>query len=142
MTRELIRYLTISPDERSWLHEALILSLKARMLTFFVPFKKYVELLSVKTGCLHNEQECEKNAKNVAIAVKRIARKVPWRCKCLEQAIIAKLMMNRRQCSSTLVLGVNKTDSNLIAHAWVYSDSIVITGAKGKDSFIPIFQIT
>ncbi len=47
------------------------------------------------------------------------ARYVPWRSKCLEQAIASKLMLRRRGYASLLHLGVKKEKGAIIAHAWL-----------------------
>jgi hypothetical protein len=51
------------------------------------------------------------------------------------QAIAAKLMLKRRGIPSTLHLGVAKEDNRFMAHAWLRSGSIILTGGAGRERF-------
>ncbi len=75
-------------------------------------------------------------AEQVARVIPSVARRLPWRSKCLDQAIAAKWMLRRRQIASTLYFGVTKNDSKAIeAHAWLSCGDHVVTGADGMKAF-------
>ncbi|MCP4577978.1 MAG: lasso peptide biosynthesis B2 protein [Deltaproteobacteria bacterium] len=72
----------------------------------------------------------------VSRAVRTMSRHLPWECKCLVQAISGKMMLRRRQVSSTLYLGVaKKDDGDLIAHAWLRAGEIILLGGDGLERF-------
>ena len=138
--QKLRQYKKLSGAERSFLREALSLSLRARYLTMFFSLKHY----GYKLGDYRAEspQETEQAAYELADkvkdAVRRVAKYVPWRCKCLEQAIIAKTMLNKRKIESTLYLGVTRKDDKMIAHAWVRCGEKIITGGKGHGRYTAV----
>ena len=58
-----------------------------------------------------------------------ISRYTPWESKCLVQAIVVKVLLNRRRIKSALYLGVAKTgQGGLAAHAWLCAGGSVVTG--------------
>jgi len=72
----------------------------------------------------------------VSRAILNMSRHLPWECKCLAQAISGKMMLQRRQISSTLYLGVSKKeDGDLYAHAWLRAGNIIILGGGGLERF-------
>lgn len=60
-------------------------------------------------------------------AVERVARVLPWRPKCLPQAIATRWMLRRRGISSVGHLGVTDTQP-MAAHAWVTVSGAVVQG--------------
>jgi hypothetical protein len=72
-------------------------------------------------------------------AIQAVAGHTPWRSKCLEQAIAAKAMLRRRGVQNTLYLGVALDASGphrrIIAHAWVRSGTVHVTGGAGVDDY-------
>ena len=77
-----------------------------------------------------------KHLQRISWAVVTMSHHLPWECKCLVQAIAGKKMLQRRRIGSTLYLGVAKEGENaLVAHAWLRSGSMILTGARGRDRF-------
>ncbi len=120
----------------AWLFLAL-----ARSMLIVLPFKRIAPLL----GKMKNETPEDNPIKNMAIlnkikiAVLRGSHYSPWRTKCFEQAIAAKIMFKKRSIKSTLYLGVFKDVSNVIrAHAWLKIGNIVITGGPGIERYTVI----
>ena len=110
----------------------------ARILIVFVPLKRFSFLLGI-----HMKESPETAAdENMAIlvsdalAIGRASRIVPWRCKCYEQAIAAKMILRGYCLQTTLYYGVTKdNDKKLIAHAWVRCDHYIVTGRSGMKRF-------
>jgi len=74
----------------------------------------------------------------VAWAVRRAARSLPLRVRCLHEALAGTLMLRRRHLPAMLMLGVRRSDDGvLIAHAWVMSDGIDVLGSTPRP-FVPI----
>jgi hypothetical protein len=72
----------------------------------------------------------------VGLAIRRASRVVPWRCKCYEQGIAAKIILRKYGIETTFYYGVAKDkDEKLIAHAWVRSGEYIVTGKKGMKRF-------
>ncbi|WP_409421565.1 lasso peptide biosynthesis B2 protein [Pseudaeromonas sp. ZJS20] len=59
----------------------------------------------------------------------RLARLVPWRALCLEQAIALSLWSARQGLPYELVVGVGRDEQNdFAAHAWIEVDTQVVLG--------------
>lgn len=72
----------------------------------------------------------------VSWAVREMSRYTPWQSACLAQAIAAKGMLRRRGIASTLYLGLAKDGQTaLVAHAWLRSGSMVLTGGQGRSRY-------
>jgi hypothetical protein len=78
-------------------------------------------------------------AQRTAWAIAAAARGMPWPCKCLEQALAARAMLQSRGVSSTLYIGVETTLSAdaqaLHAHAWLRSGSVIVCGDAVRGRF-------
>lgn len=70
-------------------------------------------------------------------AIGAVSRRAPWRCKCLEQAVAAKLMLRRRGIASTLYLGVARdpASTSVQAHAWLRCGSYYVTGGEDRERY-------
>jgi hypothetical protein len=80
----------------------------------------------VSTALLHN----------ISYSVHLMSRYVWWESMCLVKAVAVMKMLQRRRIDSTLYLGTSKDDSGrLIAHAWLRSGSLYLTGQEEKDRF-------
>jgi hypothetical protein len=79
--------------------------------------------------------------RRIAWAIGAISRRAPWRCKCLEQAFAAKLMLRLRRIPNTLYLGVARGESKIDAHAWVRSGDVYLTGGaeRGRYAVVSTF---
>jgi hypothetical protein len=74
--------------------------------------------------------------KNISSAINIISRYTFWESNCLVRAIAAMKMLERRKIESTLYLGMAKDEKgNLIAHAWLRSGNVFVTGAEEKQRF-------
>lgn len=109
-----------------------------RILILFVPLKRFSFLLGThmketpETSTIGNIEKL----RAVGIAISRASRYVPWRCKCYEQAIAAKMILRGRGFQTTLYYGVAKDqDNKLIAHAWVRCGDYIVTGRPGMKRF-------
>jgi hypothetical protein len=106
------------------LESALLLAV-ARLLVLAVPFRVYSRVMG---------RDGESPDAPVPPAVHRVSRAIesvsghlPWRCKCLEQALAAKIMLRGRGISNTLYVAVAR-DVALEAHAWLRSGDVCVTG--------------
>lgn len=80
--------------------------------------------------------------RRVRWAIGAVSRRAPWRCKCLEQAIAAKMMLRARGMESTLYLGVARDGAReghpVEAHAWLRCGSYYVTGGEERERFTAV----
>lgn len=117
--------------EKGCLVEAAVWLGISRFVLLNIPFKRIAPYLGVRDRDADNRplESLEELAqvKDVAHAVQGMAGHLPWECKCLVQAISAKMMLKRRHIASTLYLGVLKKD-DFAAHAWLRAGDVILTG--------------
>jgi hypothetical protein len=124
--------------------EAWCLLAVSRFMLVFMPFKKIIPKVSKPDPAV--VQPC--TAANtllflVKTAVGRACRYSPWRTKCFEQALAAKMMLKRRGVVTTIFFGVLKDDANkLNAHAWLKSADIVVTGGGNLEAYTVLGSFT
>ena len=68
-------------------------------------------------------------------AVEAASRRMPFRTKCLEQALALRFMLNRRGCPSILHYGIRHDEEGLIAHAWLSCHGRVLIGGSNCEQF-------
>ena len=128
----------VSAKEWWLLFEAIFWTGIARILIVFVPLKRFSFLLGthMKETPTTPAAENLKLLKSVGLAVNRACRYVPWRCKCYEQAISARMILRRYNLETTFYYGVAKDqDKKLIAHAWLRCGDYIVTGRIGMNRF-------
>ncbi len=145
MTSELPQKRTIK--EYMLFIEAWFFCAVARTLIFWMPFRKLLPLL----GRQVNQEEAEIAASDqiasnddllelIRISIRRACRRSPWRTKCFEQALSARMMLRRRGIKSIVHFGVRKSISDpkeeLEAHAWLISSGVVVTGGENNSTLI------
>jgi hypothetical protein len=78
-------------------------------------------------------------ASEIAWAVNRAARHVPFRAVCLPQAMAARIMLARRGIDSVLHFGAAKgRDKSLDTHAWLDAAGVEVTGYPVARDFAEI----
>ncbi|MBT2699471.1 lasso peptide biosynthesis B2 protein [Bacillus sp. ISL-40] len=74
--------------------------------------------------------------RNVSDAIYITSNYTFWESKCLVKAIAGMKMLQRRKIESTLYLGTAKDEKGImIAHAWLRSGALYITGAEEMRRF-------
>ena len=108
----------------------------ARLGILLMRFPALARRLGVPmTESTQNDDEPRRpELRRIAWAIGAASRRAPWRCKCLEQAVAAKMMLRRRGLASTLYLGVAREESGAPAqaHAWVRCGSYYVTGGEDR----------
>ncbi len=100
--------------------EALILLALVKLKLGCLPYKAW----RFKNGIFQCETLKENIAEDQVQAISRsimyMAKHLPWKSKCLDQAMVAQKMLTRRGLPVTLYLGMLKNEKSLWgAHAWV-----------------------
>ncbi|PEJ58438.1 stage V sporulation protein S [Bacillus sp. AFS002410] len=74
--------------------------------------------------------------KDISSSLNIMSRYTFWESRCLVKAIAGMKMLERRRINSTLYLGTGKDENGkLIAHAWLRSGPIFVTGSEGMEKF-------
>lgn len=136
--RKLKKIMKLSSGDKSILFEAFLISGLIRFAILFIPFRKLAVIYGKsKEESTRSISEVEKETIfRIGWAVEQISCRTPWQSKCLVKALTAQIMLARRKISSTLYLGVAKSNDNkLLAHAWVRSGQVIITGARQRAGF-------
>jgi type IV secretory pathway ATPase VirB11/archaellum biosynthesis ATPase len=103
-----------------------------------LPFSKIAPSLGqqLKETTYDNNLIHVPTVKNVSNAIKIMSKYTFWESKCLVKAIAGMRMLERRRIDSTLYLGTMRDENGqMIAHAWLRSGSIYISGSEGMSKF-------
>jgi len=125
-------------DEKKLLFTATFMVIKVRMLTAFLPLRFYSSNLGVRHKTLSDTMDSSKLTilYKVTRTLKRTSTYIPFKNKCLVEAIVAKKMLKALGYESTLYLGVGRDeDKKIIAHAWLKCCGTIVTGKEGMDRF-------
>jgi hypothetical protein len=138
LLRRLKRFIHLPWPEKRLFTEAYCLTGVVRLAVLLLPFRWLSPLLG-QHMLESPEQEDAANieaARLVGRVVERASRYTPWASKCLVQAIVGKILLRQRGISSTLYLGVGREAGNgLVAHAWLRSGGVILTGGQGRERF-------
>ena len=131
------RYFNISREERVLFSRALFLLVVWKAKIVFLPMPAYVKYFGEKGVELNFPAEGnEVFIKKVQLSIRRADSVLPWKSKCLTEAIATKRMLEFRKIKSTLLLGVAKDEKEkLIAHAWLILGNRIISGERGHEKF-------
>ena len=126
---------SLSWADRGLLVEATVRLATARLSLLLLPFR----FVSARLGAPMQESGEDVADRvllgRIAWAVGAVSRRAPWRCKCLEQGIAAKMMLRRRRLANTLYVGVARGERELEAHAWLRSGTVYVTGGAEHERF-------
>jgi hypothetical protein len=132
------RIKNVSGNDWQLFFKAVLWTGIARILIVFIPLKRFAFILGThmkETPATAADENLDL-LKAVGTAISRASRYVPWRCKCYEQAIAAKIILRGYGIGTTLYYGVAKDhENNLIAHAWVRCGEYIVTGRPGMKRF-------
>ena len=135
--RKIVRYLTLNKEERILFHQALHLLIAWKIRIVFLPMRKYVKFFGEKgKEATYEDVAMDDTINKFPLAIHRADSVLPWKSKCLTEAIATKRLLERYNIKTTLFLGVAKDeDQKLIAHAWLRWGQRIISGAIGYQRF-------
>lgn len=136
MFKKTSRFFTIPGKERKYFFLSIYYSALARILILFIPFRKYsfwLGMYGAETPDITIENE--QTLRLIAVAIQRASKVTPWRYKCLEQAMVAKKLLDKNKLPSTIYFGVRKENGKMEAHAWIRCGSVFVTGGRNRNSF-------
>ena len=118
--------------------EAYVLSVIISILVEIIPFKWLAGKLGrhMMETTFENNTETDKTARWTGALIYKAVSFIPWKIKCLTQAVTAKFILRKRGIASTLYLGVKKSESKkLEAHAWLRVGNEIVTGKEVHKEF-------
>ena len=140
MIRGLRSVLAWPPEKRRLMLEALIYLAWARVMKL-LPFSRLKLTFGkpmTETPHVHDLAQ-ERLIRRISEAVRVMSRHTIWESQCLVQALAARKMLERRRMDSTLYLGTAKDkQGNLVAHAWLRSGPIYLTGDQERRLFTTV----
>lgn len=74
---------------------------------------------------------------DVASAISRAARRLPWHTTCLDRALAGQLMLRARRRPGTTVIGL-RPGERWAAHAWLVGRTGVLLGMDGGAECTPV----
>ncbi|MDR1171095.1 MAG: lasso peptide biosynthesis B2 protein [Bacteroidales bacterium] len=133
-----VKFPKLSSTERRLFIEAACETLLVRIVTTFRNTRKYASWFGqsqVETEPVVFDARRKEQVLQIKTAIAR-CRHLVWGRKCLVESIAAKRMLNRRQIPATLYMGVAKNEKGkLIAHAWIRSGDIWVSGGRNRHKF-------
>ena len=146
LSGKLASWRSLTREEKKFFFLAYGYALMVKFMILILPMRVYASKLGQKnTESPETENSPEQIArlKIVSDAIKRSGKYMPWRNKCMVEAITAKLILNKMGYDTTLYFGVGKDEkSGLIAHAWLRCGNSVVTGNRGKERFTVVSYFT
>lgn len=134
----------VSWQDRILFIEAVCLSFFAWLAIRILPFHRVAGWIGRQLEVDDAEPEGTTNQhliRRVRWAIESTARRVPWKCKCLAQAIMARSMLARRGVSGTVHFGLTKSDNSLEGHAWLRTGGTTVTGRVGLHNYTTITKL-
>lgn len=137
IVREIRAFLRLNNKTKLLFVEAFINLGKARYLKT-IPFSKVAPSLGeqMKETTFSTITSNQEDIVNISKAINIMSRYTFWESQCLVKAIAGMKMLEKRKIESTLYLGTAKDEKGgLIAHAWLRSGSLYISGAEVMGGF-------
>src|SRR3989442_3549029 len=138
--KRLGKFLRLADAERVLLVEAaLLLGAIGRGLRL-LPFGRLRDLLDHLSRPWHGlRPRAQLSAARIAWAIERVSRVVPGARSCLVQALAAQVLLARRGCHSSVLIGVaHPSGESLHAHAWVESEGRGVLGTPHAGQYTPL----
>jgi hypothetical protein len=145
MFRKIKKFILLPGEEKNLFYSAIKIALSSRLFILFRTSNKLPEIL----GNAHIESPYELSTTEDIIVAKvyRATRRssvyLPFKEKCLIEAIVAKSLLKKYGMDSTLYLGVARDgNKELLAHAWLRYGNKIVVGKKGMDKYISVEWFT
>lgn len=135
------RYLKWSHTEKRLFWIAAYWLCRSKITIARGPFKKIKPMLGQVTQSRSSLDYEAQQLKLMRLSLFRAESLMPFHCQCLVMAIAAQKICRELKLPATLVLGVNKKDQNLAAHAWICLGDEVVVG-QTEQSYTAVQQFS
>lgn len=112
--------------------------LAARVCLLFWPGRA----LAWARGTERPERAPGDRAEQLTLAVRRAARRLPFRPTCLEQALALERLLRSAGLEASVVLGVRRVGRALDAHAWIEHEGQILLGETPAGLYSPLHRTT
>jgi hypothetical protein len=112
-----------------------------QLLIVFIPFRVYSAFFNDKPDRCYGKVTYQK-VLIVRKALLRGLKYLPWKGKCLAQALTGKLLLRKVGLPGTIYLGIKKDTGKLEAHAWLISGHQFVSGKEGHKKFTVVQEIS
>jgi len=117
------KFIELPATDRWLLVSAIVSLIKARIVVTFVPLRKILQPVMLRTNATPPDSE------KISWAVETAGRIVPNGQNCLVRAIAGREMLARRGVSSQIRLGIAKNSPDILkGHAWLECGDKIVTG--------------
>lgn len=116
------------------LRAGLVLSLASAAVAL-LPFRR-----AIRFGSIDRDPARLDRTEDIVWAVEAIARRVPWRAKCIEQGLAVQRLLRRSGVDARLHYGArhHPRTGKLEAHVWVTSGGKTIIGGEEAGGFAEV----
>jgi hypothetical protein len=116
---------------------ALVMLTYASFLIAFIPFAKVCKTAEkLVSGRAPDLDERARIIEKIRWAILAVARRVPWKAVCFQQALAAQIMLRHRGIDSTLFYGAAPNlDEGMSAHVWVRDGDTFVIGGEIAANF-------
>jgi hypothetical protein len=125
------KFIELPATDRWLLASAIFSVLKARFVVTFVPVRKILQPVMLRTDATPPDSE------KISWAVETAGRIVPTGQNCLVRAIAGREMLACRGVSSQIRLGIAKNSPDILkGHAWLECGDKIITGEGEHRNYV------
>ena len=123
----------LSGRELAQFAEAMCALIVASAAIKLLPFKTVVRSMGAQRIDDRHRAAPAELADEVRLAVKRAARRLPWKIVCFPEGLAAHWMLRRRGAPSLVHYGLRQSDDGLTAHVWTSLGDEVVVGEETTD---------
>ena len=137
IARKVLRFSRFPKAVKLLFVEALFTSLWVKISLKFFPFKRVLTW----QGAVNKESDRNPQPdtlfirKNIKTALQLCNRYSLWPTECYTLSLTGKLLLRRRNISSTIYIGFKKDEGKYKGHAWLRANDIYISGFKESKEF-------
>lgn len=136
-------FFALDTAEQRLIVEALAMLTTAAVEARLFPVRRYLDATTFTPSSTAEPIDStvhRRRALDVAIALRRAARALPWHSTCLIEALAARRMLGRRGLTSSLRIGVRLgANGDVEAHAWVeYQGEVLIGNIADLEQFLAL----
>ena len=141
--------LSLPLEKKAWLAIFLVGSLITWLAIRIVPMRKLSSYmghhLENRTVCIPAKKEHVLTALRMGQLMSMVGNSIPWKSKCLSQALCVKWLLNRYNISSVFYLGAAFELDQTVgmkAHAWVDADKHTVIGGPQHEKYKVVATFT
>ena len=124
------KFIELPATDRWLLASAIVSIVEARIVVTFVPVRKILQPVALRTDATLGDPV------RISWAVETAGRIVPTGQNCFVRAIAGRAMLARRGVSSQIRLGIAKNSPDILSgHAWLECGDKIVTGEGEHRSY-------